>query len=114
MPKMKFKCSGCGKEFEAASWDRVNKNAFCSRECWIESRTCTKAGGDQQRAWSAYNNLALVDIPETFRHPRRHRGIPKRPLDRVISACYLKEARAMLAGKDTRGKNRCTKLEGDA
>ena len=113
MPKMKFKCSGCGKEFEAASWARVNKNAFCSWACWIKSRTCAKVGDAQQRAWKAYNHLIPADVPGTFRHPRRHRGIPKRPLDRVISACYLKEARAMLAGKDTRFKNRCQKLPGD-
>lgn len=31
----------------------------------------------------------------------------------AINPCYLKEARAMLQGKDTRGKNRCVKLTGD-
>lgn len=31
----------------------------------------------------------------------------------AINPCYLKEARAILAGKDVRGKNRCAHLEGD-
>lgn len=30
-----------------------------------------------------------------------------------INPCYLKEARAILQGKDVRGRNKCTKLAGD-
>lgn len=31
----------------------------------------------------------------------------------AISPCYLKEARAILRGKDVRGRNKCVKLPGD-
>lgn len=31
----------------------------------------------------------------------------------VINKCYLKEAHAILEGKDIRGKNKCVKLAGD-
>jgi hypothetical protein len=31
----------------------------------------------------------------------------------LYSECYLKEAHAMLSGKDTAGKNKCVKLPGD-
>lgn len=34
-------------------------------------------------------------------------------IESSINPCYLKEARAILEGKDVRGKNRCTKLPGD-
>lgn len=34
-------------------------------------------------------------------------------IEAAINTCYLKEARAMLEGKDVRGKNRCVKLPGD-
>jgi hypothetical protein len=30
-----------------------------------------------------------------------------------INPCYLKEARAILEGKNTKEKNKCVKLEGD-
>jgi hypothetical protein len=31
----------------------------------------------------------------------------------AINPCYLKEARAILEGKNTKEKNKCVKLEGD-
>jgi len=55
------------------------------------------------------------------KHPEYKRG----PVDKekaaarltqikaAINPCYLTEARAILAGKDVRGKNRCIKLVGD-
>lgn len=34
-------------------------------------------------------------------------------IEAAINPCYLKEARAMLEGKDTKGKNKCCPLPGD-
>ncbi len=30
-----------------------------------------------------------------------------------VTTCYLRESRAILAGKDVRGRNKCVKLPGD-
>jgi len=55
------------------------------------------------------------------KHPEYRRGEHNREkekarialIDAAINPCYLKEARAMLEGKNTRGKNKCVKLAGD-
>ncbi len=53
--------------------------------------------------------LLMAQIPETKCNKwHREYQIPKGK-----RACYLKEARAILDGKDTRFKNRCTYLVGD-
>lgn len=53
--------------------------------------------------------LLMSQIPETKCGKWHHEyQIPKSK-----RACYLKEARAILDGKDTKGKNRCTHLVGD-
>ena len=53
--------------------------------------------------------LLMSQIPETKCNKwHREYQIPKGK-----RACYLKEARAIMDGKDTKGKNRCTHLEGD-
>jgi hypothetical protein len=56
------------------------------------------------RMWKTWNAFGRMEAGFSISVPKHNRR---------ISTCYLEEARAMLAGKDTRGKNRCTKLEGD-
>ncbi len=145
MPKIKFKCAGCGKEFEDYASNRRDKAVYCSRNCpgrHLTPETRAKmskslreyylthsdtnetrakksiAGklnarkrnlergviGKAGRAWKIFNKMPF-DI-ESVAVSGRMVGIPH-------AACYLKEARAMLQGKDTRGKNRCQKLIGD-
>jgi DNA-directed RNA polymerase subunit RPC12/RpoP len=83
MPKIKFKCAGCGKEFEDWVCNRPFANVYCSRECAgtaMESDTIVVSG--------------------------RHR------VHVDHAACYREEARAILAGTK-KGINRCQKLIGD-
>ena len=66
---------------------------------------------------------AAIDARRRWRakHPeRKHQTVNKEKADTrlaqirsAINSCYLKEARAILEGKNTRGKNKCVKLEGD-
>lgn len=44
---------------------------------------------------------------------RKYSGSKNPHTNATVSPCHLAEARAMLAGKNTRGKNRCVKLPGD-
>lgn len=84
MPKIKFKCAKCGKEFEDWICNHPFANAYCSREC---------AGKKLPPDVLVVSGRGRVHVDH--------------------AACYLKEARAILAGKDTRFKNRCQKLPGD-
>jgi DNA-directed RNA polymerase subunit RPC12/RpoP len=83
MPKIKFKCAGCGKEFEDWVCNRPFANAYCSREC---------AG-----------KTLPPDVVVVSGRGRVH-------VDHA--ACYRKEARAILSGTKKR-YNPCVKLEGD-
>ena len=53
--------------------------------------------------------LLMSQIPET-KCNKWHREYQ---ITEGKRACYLKEARVMLAGKDVGGRNKCVKLEGD-
>ena len=62
---------------------------------------------DARRKWRAAHPEAKTGggTPEQKR--------ARREQIKAISPCYLKEAKAILQGKDVRGRNKCVKLPGD-
>ena len=111
MPKIKFKCAGCGKEFEPTNNQRClltcgcAKNLFCCVACrtaWhnhnVDREKCAKKVDGHRRERNAARN---------FRHLMAM--IPERC---DFTTCYLKEARAILLGHKSR-LNRCVHLAGD-
>jgi hypothetical protein len=62
--------------------------------------------GKGARAWKAYNRMPFDPDTIVIGHYSRRAHVPH-------VTCYLKEAKAILAGKDTRGRNKCVKLVGD-
>ena len=67
-----------------------------------------QAALDAKRRWAAKH-------PEYKRGPGNNEKVDARlaQIKAAINPCYLKEARAMLEGKNTRGRNKCVELEGD-
>lgn len=65
---------------------------------------------EAERRWRAANPRMPTPRNERNREQERKR---QEFIKHAINPCYLKEARAILAGKDVRGRNRCTKLLGD-
>jgi hypothetical protein len=66
-----------------------------------------QAAINAQRKWRAAHPEARTGggTPEQKR--------ARREQIKAINPCYLKEARAILQGKDVRGRNKCIKLPGD-
>lgn len=69
-----------------------------------------QAAIDAKRKWTAANPRPSAPYNAHKRELARDREAIKKC---AITKCYLKEARAIPAGKDVRGRNRCTKLVGD-
>lgn len=82
------KCAQCGNEFIPTN----NAQRFCNVLCRPEY---PKHESAISRLVKTGESLDKVDFFESH------------------ADCYLKEAHAMLKGKNTAGKNRCVKLEGD-
>lgn len=127
---MRLKCPGCGNYFEREYNYHYHKRAFCSRECVRANGMGRSKGGSDLKmvaAWRKYKVFLEADDNPYFTDetPRKgdallivstSRGLYNRIEDVPIphAECYLKEARAMLKGKNWQGKNRCIKLAGDA
>lgn len=67
-----------------------------------------QAARDAKRKWAAKH-------PEykSSRWSKEQAASRRAQIEAAINTCYLKEARAMLEGKDTKGKNKCCPLPGD-
>lgn len=59
------------------------------------------------RAWAGFRRIECM-LGISRYHSTAYNGT-----SRTFSACHLKEAKAMLDGKNTRNKNKCVKLPGD-
>lgn len=119
-PKQQYICHGCGITFERYVSLATSVHLYCTLKCYQTHRsagkytfTCQGCG----KVCTAYT----PSRPRKFcSHPcfadfKMNAAIAADSLVRYIpnSKCYLKEARAMLKGKNTRGKNKCVVLEGD-
>jgi hypothetical protein len=108
MPKILMRCAGCGKEFYDYPSQHTGKKIFCTNACHLGNGARLTSGTGSQyvrQAWRAFNRMPME--LDTI-------SVPGRGAVRVNHAtCYLKEARAILEGKNTKEKNKCVKLEGD-
>jgi hypothetical protein len=66
-----------------------------------------QAALNAQRKWRAAHPEARTSTGTPEQKKARREQI------KAINPCYLKEARAILQGKDVRGRNKCVKLPGD-
>ena len=88
---------------------------------WIEKRIVARPKYEKRRRKiikldtekSAWRLLKLLELHNGLRKYSSHGNAFAKLRDVRNRNCYLREARAMLEGKDTWGKNRCTKLIGD-
>ena len=118
-PKQQYTCYGCGVTFERyVCYAKVHM--YCTSKCYHTHRlklkytfTCQRCGKVctatvpsrprkfcNQACYAAFNKTKAIAAGHTVRY------IPN-------VKCYLKEAKAILKGLNTRGKNKCTVLEGD-
>ena len=84
-------CAQCGKTFERQDHHIVGRT-FCSKNC--------------------YREFIIAHREDIYgaKHPmRKRKQIIKKP-PKEYRKCYMKEARAMLQGKNWKGKNKCVKL----
>jgi hypothetical protein len=77
------------------------KHCFCNSKC--QGKWHTSQG----------NYILYKAAWKTFMRMEQGFSVPIKSRNVNISGCYLKEARAMLAGRNTAGKNKCVKLDGD-
>ena len=120
-PMVKCDNPACGKEFERNSWRlKRSKLHFCSNECRKEyylkiKINCKNCGKEfevpfhqKNRKFCSRDCYCFFEFGTIIEKGKR-RLLP----NRIVSTCYMKEARAILEGKNWRGKNKCTKLIGD-
>ena len=107
----------CGKYTEIHAW-RAYKQ--------IEKRIITRPKYEKKRRQiikvkviktdtekSAWRTWKLLELHTGLRNYSDRSGLIVKLQMVPNKTCYLKEARAMLEGKDTWGRNKCTKLIGD-
>lgn len=99
-----YLCNECGKKFQRDASQVHDHHVFCSASC---SRAFHAIGSNVARAWKIFSRIEsdYWNIPSE--KEKFYAISPKK------RSCYVKEARAMLEGKNWRGKNRCVKLLGD-
>ena len=112
--KQTFTCPVCGKEF----FDYYTR-VYCSRVCKAESMkrekstyTCKQCGKEFQRHPSNVHFKNVYCSRECFAGSQLRGGcsssLYKLPIEK--RRCYMKEARAIISGKNTYGKNKCVDL----
>ena len=83
-----YTCEQCGKTFKK-SRHKTRKRTFCSSECYHE-----------------YRRIHAMDVYGA--KYKWGKQIHDPPIE--YRKCYMKEARAMLQGKNWKGKNKCVEL----
>lgn len=126
-----FKCDYCGIKFERRPSQKHGEKNYCSKECYALGRhfssyhtyTCATCGEEFGRYASEVHSKNVYCSKECFRELLKEKRGPRKNWDyrsermknfgsipKDLRSCYLKEARAMLEGKDTYGKNKCVEL----
>jgi hypothetical protein len=104
-----FRCAWCGKHVKMPAGriyrlkNGMQKRVFCDSRC-NASAPRSKPADCYSTIWRAWRAFSRMEGGFSV-HVTKGRN--------DISRCYLNEARAMLAGKNTAGKNKCVKLPGD-
>lgn len=89
----------------------------CYRQYWAERRSTYHPPRRkrllhivERLAWAGFKQTEYMLGVRKYQSPSCDHVPNRIP---TVSSCYIKEARAMLAGKHWEGKNRCVKLPGD-